>query len=302
MEIPTSLFTTMRLNFLYVDKYLFKQGWVFPENYVPYCILRYILKGRAVFSVDGAQYTVHQDQVAYIPDGCMLECHSLDDEFEFISIRFVTTAQLNGNDFLKEFFHIAPITDASNPILRSYFQEVYENATSENSSRLFRIRGNLELIIALLIEQQDGRMGDGPLAAKDSELGAAQAPDLSSIKQSYRREVRSLTIKRDARIQAVVEYLVANPTQSLDIPSLCEIAQMSSSSLRRHFKEHTGKTPGEFMKELRVMVAARKLLVTNERISSIAYELGFTNQNYFSRIFKQIFGVSPSQYRKSSRE
>lgn len=300
MEIPESLFTTMRFNFLYVDKYLFKRGWVYPENYVPYCLLRYILKGSAVFSVDGVPYTVHPDQVAYIPDGCMLECHSLEDEFEFISIRFVTTAQLHGNDFLKEFFHITPVTEASDPILLSYFQEVYKNATSKKSSRLFRIRGNLELIVAFLVDQQaeKAELSD----VDDSEYAAPEGSDSFSVEQIYHREKRSLTIKRDARIQTVVEYLVAHPTQSLDISYLCEIAQMSSSSLRRHFKEHTGKTPGDFIKELRVMVAARQLLVTNERVSSIAYELGFTDQNYFSRIFKQIFGVSPSQYRKTSRE
>lgn len=300
MKIPASLFTTMRLNFLYVDKYLFKKGWIFPENYIPYCILRYILKGRAVFSVDGVDYTVHQNQVAYIPDGCMLECRSLDDEFEFISIRFVTTAQLNGNDFLKEFFHIAPVTDGSDPMLLSCFQEVYRNATSKNSSRLFRIRGNLELIIAILVEQQEDGVEDAPLG--DPHQDALEKSDAFSVEQIYHREKRSLSIKRDARIQTVVEYIVAHPTEPLDIPYLCEIAQMSPSSLRRHFKEHTGKTPGDFMKELRAMVAARRLLMTNERISAIAYELGFTDQNYFSRKFKQVFGVSPSQYRLSARE
>lgn len=302
MEIPKSLFTTMRLNFLYVDKYLFRQGWIYPENYVPYCILRYILKGSAIFSVNNISYTVHQNQIAYIPDSCMLECRSLEDEFEFISIRFSTTAQLHGNDFLKEFFHIPPVTEASDPLLLSYFQEVYKNATSKNSSRLFRIRGNLELIIAFLVEQAENRIANDTFVLDSSEQNSPGETDCFSVERIYHREKRSLTIKRDARIQTVVEYLVAHPTQPLDIPYLCDIAQMSSSSLRRHFKEHTGKTPGEFIKELRVMVAARQLLVTNDRVSSIAYELGFTNQNYFSRMFKQVFGVTPSQYRKSARE
>lgn len=302
MEIPKSLFTTMRLNFLYVDKYLFKQGWIYPENYVPYGILRYILKGSAIFSIDGISYTVHPNQIAYIPDGCILECRSLDDEFEFISIRFSTTAQLHGNDFLKEFFHIPPVTEVSNPLLISYFLEVYKNATSKNSSRLFRIRGNLELIVAFLVEQAEDKIADNSSTSDNPGYNFSEEIDSFSVERIYHREKRSLTIKRDARIQTVVEYLVAHPTQSLDIPYLCDIAQMSSSSLRRHFKEHTGKTPGEFIKELRVMVAARRLLVTNDRVSSIAYELGFTNQNYFSRMFKQVFGVSPSQYRKSARE
>lgn len=301
MEIPKSLYTAMRFNFLYVDKYFFKQGWVYPESYVPYCMVRYILKGSAVFIIDGVQYTVHQDEVAYIPDGCMLECYSLDNDLEFISIRFVTTVQLNGGDYLEEFFHVPPVTSAAQPGLLAHFQEVYRNATSKNSGRLFRIRGNLELIIALLVEQQEAVALD-QTSDSSGETPESVAADPFTVERIYHREKRSLTIKRDPRIQTVVEYLINHPTERFNISYLCDIAQMSPSSLRRHFKEHTGKTPGDFIKEVRIMVAARQLLATNERISTIAYELGFTDQNYFSRKFKQVFGVSPSQYRLSSRE
>ena len=75
----------------------------------------------------------------------------------------------------------------------------------------------------------------------------------------------------------------------------------SPSSLRRLFKEHTGKSPGAFVKDLRMTTAARRLLVTDQRISAIAYELGFDDPNYFARIFKSVFGVSPQEYRAASR-
>jgi len=172
---------------------------------------------------------------------------------------------------------------------------------SKNSSRLFRIRGNLELIIALLVEQQEADAPEQP-SYFSGEAQESVAMDSFTVERIYHREKRSLTIKRDPRIQTVVEYLISHPTERFSISYLCDIAQMSPSSLRRHLKEHTGKTPGDFIKEVRIMVAARQLLATNERISTIAYDLGFTDQNYFSRKFKQVFGVSPSQYRLSSRE
>ena len=53
MHIPQSLYSSMRLIFLYVDRYVFRRGWAYPESYVPYCMLRYILKGSAVFRVNG---------------------------------------------------------------------------------------------------------------------------------------------------------------------------------------------------------------------------------------------------------
>lgn len=292
MHIPPSLYSAMRFNFLYVDRYVFTRGWIYPESYVPYCMLRYIQKGSAVFTVDGNEYQVHEGQIAYIPDGCMLECHALGDEFDFISIRFTITVHLNGNDFLAEYFRVPPITDGADQTVFHLFQEIHRNATSKNSSRLFRIRGNLELILAWLVEQTPEAVleeGDGHVAD-------------FSVESIRHREARSSNIKRDSRIQVVVDYLIAHPTEPFDTKFLSEMAQMSPSSLRRHFKEHTGKSPGEFVKELRMVTAARRLLVTDERISSIAYELGYDDQNYFARMFKSVFGVSPNQYRKASQE
>ncbi len=291
MHIPPSLYASMRFNFLYADRYVFRRGWNYPDKYVPYCMLRYILTGRADFLMDGERYTVERNQVCYIPEGCRLECHALEDEFSFISIRFATTVQLNGSDFLSEYFRIPRVTRQADPEVLGYFQQVYENATSQNTSKLFRIRGNLELILAWLVEHT-------PEALVEE---SAQPEADCSVEGLRRREDRTHASHRDPRIQVVVDYLVAHPAEPFDSEFLARMADMSPSSLRRLFKEHTGKSPGAFVKDLRMTTAARRLLVTNQRISAIAYELGFDDPNYFARIFKSVFGVSPQEYRAASR-
>ena len=291
MHIPPSLYASMRFNFLYADRYVFRRGWNYPDKYVPYCMLRYILTGRADFLMDGERYTVERNQVCYIPEGCRLECHALEDEFSFISIRFATTVQLNGSDFLSEYFRIPRVTRQADPEVLGYFQQVYENATSQNTSKLFRIRGNLELILAWLVEHT-------PEALVEE---SAQPEADCSVAGLRRREDRTHASHRDPRIQVVVDYLVAHPAEPFDSEFLARMADMSPSSLRRLFKEHTGKSPGAFVKDLRMTTAARRLLVTNQRISAIAYELGFDDPNYFARIFKSVFGVSPQEYRAASR-
>lgn len=296
MDGSKSLLSNMRFNFLYVDRYLFSGGWVYPESYVPYCMVRYILRGKAVFRINGVEYLVRENQVAYIPDGCLLACHALEDEFQFISIRFIVTARLNGNDFLSEFFNLTPVSSISDPAILDHFQQVYFSATSKSISRFFRIRGNLELILADLVDQNTS------CEDADQNQNAVEQQDTFDLNYNRRREEHSERIKHDSRVQVVVEYLIAHPEEPFDSRYLSEMAGMSASSLRRHFKEHTGKTPGDFIKELRLMAAARRLLTTDQRISHIAYEVGFDDQNYFSRIFKETFGVSPSQYRKISRE
>ena len=49
------------------------------------------------------------------------------------------------------------------------------------------------------------------------------------------------------------------------------------------------------------MVAARRLLVTDARLSDIAYEVGFEDPNYFSRMFRRNFGASPQEYRRNAQ-
>ena len=291
MHIPQSLYSSMRFNFLYADRYAFRRGWTYPDNYVPYSMLRYILKGRAEFIISGRRYVVQKDQVCYIPEGCRLECHALEDEFSFISIRFTTTVQLDGSDFLSEYFHIPRVTPQGDAEVLDYFQQVYLNATTQNTSKLFRIRGNLELILAWLVEHT-------PQAPREDDPPEA-GPDAKSLSHGANR---AHTIRRDPRVQVVVDYLVEHPSEPFDTEFLARMADMSPSSLRRLFKEHTGKSPGAFVRDLRMTTAARRLLVTDQRISTIAYELGFDDANYFSRIFKSVFGVSPQEYRAASRE
>ena len=290
MEIPASLYSSMRFNFLYVDKYTFQENWAYPSSYIPYCMLRYILKGDAIFSINGEEFDVHEGQVAYIPEGCYLSCYSLSKELQFISIRFSTTFRLENSDFLSEYFHIPRLTSQPSTEVLGYFMEVYQNATSKKASRMFSIRGNLELILAALTVDES--------TFSDKSIEPESSFSLAGIQH---REARS-SINSDPRIQVIVEYMVTHPTESFNSSSLCELADISQSTLQRLFKQHTGKTPREFIKELRMVTAARRLLITDERISTIAYELGFDNVPYFSKLFKSVYGVSPQLYRKISRE
>lgn len=289
MDNARVLYTAMRFNFLYVDRYVFRAGWIYPLSYTPYCLVRYIIRGKALFEMDGTDVYVEENQVVYIPEGCMLSCRALDDYLEFISIRFTVSTQLRSNDILQEYYNIQPITDVGeDPDLLNYFQAVYENATTENTGKMFRIRGNLELIIAWLVEH-------APKAVHQQ----SDQPEASFSVEAFRhREMRTSQIKRDPRIQVVVDYLISHPTEPLDSSFLSEMANMSKSSLRRLFKEHTGKSCREFVKELRLVVAARRLLTSDQRVEEIAYEVGYDDPNYFSRLFRETYGVSPQTYRK----
>ena len=75
----------------------------------------------------------------------------------------------------------------------------------------------------------------------------------------------------------------------------------NANYLIRVFKKRTGKTVGEYVVELRMSTAARQLLISDKPISTIAYEVGYENPGYFTRIFRSYFGTSPYEYRKNAR-
>ena len=292
--IPQSLYSAMRFNFLYVDKYTFHSGWFFPEDYIPYCLLRFITRGEAVFKINGEEIIVHKNEIAYIPEGAVMSCWALGDNIEFYSIRFCVTARLNNSDFLGEYFHIPTITKNAQESVLTYFQEIYQSATSQNPSRLFRIRGNLELILAYLTQRANA---EGEAEAPSEH----DVPDAHSLEAIRRRNAKTQNINRDPRIQVVVDYLTPHLNEPFTIQSLSEMAQVSQTSFRRLFKAHTGKSPSDYIRELRMTSAARMLLTSDREIAEIGYQVGFSDANYFSRTFRQVFGVSPHQYRRISR-
>lgn len=292
--IPQSLYSAMRFNFLYVDKYTFHSGWFFPEDYIPYCLLRFITRGEAVFKINGEEIIVHKNEIAYIPEGAVMSCWALSDNIEFYSIRFCVTARLNDIDFLGEYFHIPTITKNAQESVLTYFQEIYQSATSQNPSRLFRIRGNLELILAYLTQRANAE-GEAEVPSEHD------VPDAHSLEAIRRRNAKTQNINRDPRIQVVVDYLTPHLNESFTIQSLSEMAQVSQTSFRRLFKAHTGKSPSDYIRELRMTSAARMLLTSDREIAEIGYQVGFSDANYFSRTFRQVFGVSPHQYRRISR-
>ena len=98
-----------------------------------------------------------------------------------------------------------------------------------------------------------------------------------------------------------IDYINANLAQSLFNRTLAELCQMNEDYFIRRFKESLGQTPGDYIREQRVKLAAQKLLFTTDSIEQIAAISGFGSRFYLSRVFKNIIGLSPAAYRKASR-
>ena len=73
---------------------------------------------------------------------------------------------------------------------------------------------------------------------------------------------------------------------------------MSRVQLHRKIKEVTGISTGKFIRNIRMKQAGRLIKEGRINIADVAYKVGFNDQTYFSTVFKQYYGVPPSEYGK----
>lgn len=97
------------------------------------------------------------------------------------------------------------------------------------------------------------------------------------------------------RIREVIEYIMNNFNRSFRIKELAEIANMSVSSLHRHFKEVTARSPIQFQKQLRLQEARRLLLTESTDAADVAFRVGYESPSQFSREYSRMFGCPPKE-------
>lgn len=96
-----------------------------------------------------------------------------------------------------------------------------------------------------------------------------------------------------------IKYVEANIGRSdLSVEELSRELGMSRVHLYKKLSQITGKTPIEFIRIIRLKRAAQLLRESQRNVSEIAYQLGFNNPKYFSKYFRDEFGVLPSVYQE----
>lgn len=95
-----------------------------------------------------------------------------------------------------------------------------------------------------------------------------------------------------------IKYIHANYTEKIQIPYLAKLEGLSNSRYITLFSQEMGKSPSEYILELRLGRACDLLLTTDMEICLIGALSGYKDQYFFSKIFKKHIGMSPREYRK----
>lgn len=98
------------------------------------------------------------------------------------------------------------------------------------------------------------------------------------------------------RLREITEHIRNNIHSKLNIDHLAKIAHTSKSNFFKLFKQEIGISPNDYILQERIKLA-KLLLRKSKTINEVAYNTGFSDANYFTKIFKKMVGMTPTVYK-----
>ena len=253
-------------------------------HYHPEFQITAIIKGEGIFYAGNNMSAFTEMDVfiigANVPH--LLKCSSIYHTVESPGIKGVSLFFDEfsfGKQFfeIKEMYHLRTLLHDSNRVIKiegKLKEEIYHKITSTTSIH------SEQLIITFL-------------------------DILSLLRQAEKTYINSehynliLNKNEGGRLNEVLDYTFKNFHQEITIDQIAKIAFLSRSQFSYFFKLHTGQTYIQFLNGLRIENACILLRNSNSTtIEQICYQTGFQNVSNFTRHFKKIKGITPSNYRK----
>lgn len=100
------------------------------------------------------------------------------------------------------------------------------------------------------------------------------------------------------RMKVMLQYIREHDSEELTLAKIAGSAAVSENECLRCFRSMIGSSPIQYVKQLRIQKAAQLLTATDGRISEIGAACGFQEMSYFAKIFRQVKGCTPSEYRR----
>ena len=224
----------------------------------------YVLEGKYMDIINGQKFIVSKDESVLIKKG---DCHyssSITVPFDYIEVEFDILEDECFDFEFRDFYHF------SNPEqIKALMLDMYELWNGQESAKNFKLKVRVYELLICLVDEELSRMEN----------------------YSYRKIKDSITYIEENCFKKYIE-----------IKELAEISDLSISQFNRIFKKIFYTTPTKYMNNKRIKKAKALLAGTNYPVIIIAEECGFSDNYYFSKIFKQQTGLSPLKYRAARYE
>lgn len=227
-----------------------------------YFILEYIVSGKGYLKINGKLHTLQANDVYLLEPGSSHEYYAdKEDPFKKYWINFRSDVFFNiFNEYDLKHIYVFRDTDISEEMTKIF---ELEKVSLYNDQIYKEASKHLFAIFMKLAEKNE-------IKAKGSVVA-----------------------------QQILAELDKAIDSSISIDEICNTLFISRSKLIREFKKHYDITPHAYLMNRKISFSKMLLQNTNHSIKSIANHLGFADEHYFSNVFKNKTGMTPSEYRKS---
>jgi AraC-like DNA-binding protein len=192
--------------------------------------------------------------------------------------------------------------------LKTEIAEFYAQAKQKNYSFLYLHTLSAEIISMLISEFQ---RNDIPLPQSEDEHLMSSFSKLKSVERcadwfanlidAYAEGIQNKALNIDSQyMQSILDY-IDKDIVNVTLNSTADKFKISTAHLSRMFKKQTGRNFSDYVTEKRLEHVCHLIVTTDMKISDIVSTMGYQNINYFNKIFKLQFNVTPTQFRKQNQ-
>lgn len=181
-------------------------------------------------------------------------------------------------------------------LVHSVAKELYNNSNITFSNDSFIASHDMSMLIRLFLEElKYKQIGHEFIIDNLSQLITANL--LRNIKHNLPSKPHNANNGMNENIKKVIDYMNENYTNDISCEELSKLVNIGKFSFIRSFKSQVGKTPYDYLLDLKIE-KAKKMLESNKfSITEISLLCGFSSHSHFTSTFKKKVGLSPTEFK-----
>lgn len=263
---PTAFAKSALLYLQEVGSLKAEQPHTSSRTLLPSYLFFYVNSGEGVLEYDGKSYRLGSGDCVFL-DCRQPYAHSTRENLWSLSwIHFSGVTMQAVYEKYRERGGRPVFHPANSAPFEKLHKEIFELASSDDYIRDMRINSCLNALLVLLMQES-----------------------WNPTEQTGRKRQNLLPIR---------DYLDEHFTEKISLDALAERFFISKFYLTRVFKEQFGVSINTYLLNKRITKAKQLLRFSNEKLEDIGYRCGLGAPHYFSRVFKQVEGITPSEFRE----
>lgn len=241
----------------------------------------YVEQGKIIVTIQNNEYTVAENEIVLIPPESIHAIRQNNNEHAiYYNILFRFSMLSSGQETLCKKKYLDPIYE------RNVLMPEYLNSSNPLQKKLKPLIQNLTDL-------------NWPEGYKNELLIKARLLEIMHIiKESCKKADKTASGSDEIykRIKKSLLYLESNYSENISIALVAGISNYSESYFSKIFKQLTGSSFTQYLKDYRLERAAEILRSKNIRVSEVALSVGFNNLSYFSRAFMKKYKTTPKAF------